>query len=78
VKVLLADPYFVVRVRVAPGQLRLLQIGPRRCLQRLRAAPFWFLQLLFCVGGIVTFALVTTLLISLSRNMCLVSWSRGN
>ena len=44
---LLAGPYFVVRVRAAPGQLRLLQIGPRRCLQRLRAAPFWFLQLLF-------------------------------
>ena len=31
-------------------------IGPRRrCLQRLRATPFWFFQLLICVGGIVTF-----------------------
>jgi len=36
----------------------LLQIGPRRCPQRLRAAPFWFLQLLFCVGGIVTFVIL--------------------
>ena len=77
VKVLLAGPYFVVRVRVAPGQLRLLQIGPRRCLQLLRAAPFWFLQLLLCDGGIVTFALVTTLIdISVSQHVSrvMVPW----
>ena len=54
----LAGLHTVVRVSAASSQLILLQIGPRRCLQRLRAAPFWFVQLLFCVGGIVTFVIL--------------------
>ena len=54
----LAGLHTVVRVMyvsAAPSQLILLQVGPRRCLQRLRVAPFWFFQLLTCVGGIVIF-----------------------
>ena len=35
----------MLRAWAALGQLCLLQVGPRRCLRRLRVAPFWFFQL---------------------------------
>jgi hypothetical protein len=74
----LAGLHTVVRVSAASSQLILLQVGPRRCLQRLRVAPFWFFQLLFLRRRHRHVRSRDYTNRSLSRSMCFVSWSRGN